>query len=179
MKKISLFFFGMCFIFLLCACTSKEGKQYTVTKNGTHFTVSTENSTISDGTYTYSYTFLGNASEYDATITYPDGSSYRFAYNNGVGSGGGSIDYNKEKYMDGYTLCEILQERAPKKSGEKHVGWSLLFLVIGILGVAFPRALWKLEIGWLVKNGEPSNFALGLYRFGGVLVIILAVVLIF
>lgn len=132
MKKISLFFFGMCFIFLLCACTSKEGKQYTVTKNGTHFTVNTENSTISDGTYTYSY-----------------------------------------------TLCEILQERAPKKSGEKHIGWSVLFLVIGILGVAFPRALWKLEIGWLVKNGEPSGFALGLYRFGGVLVIILAVILLF
>lgn len=179
MKKLQLLFIGILFIFFFCACSSEESKQYMVTRDGIDFTVDTENGTIFDGTYTYEYVFSGNSSEYSATIAYPDGSSYRLDMNNGVGAGGGSDDYDKEKYVDGYLLCKILEERAPKKSAAKNIGLFVFVIAFGILGAAFPRAAWKLEIGWMTKNGEPSDFALKLYRWGGVLLIAAAVVMLF
>lgn len=180
MKKAQLLFVGILFVFFFCACSSEESKQYKVTRDGIDFVINTENNTIFDGTYMYNYVFSGNSSEYSATITYPDGSSYRLEmHGNGAGTGSGSADYDKEKYIDGYLLCRILEEKAPKKPAAKNIGLLLVVLALGIFGAAFPRTAWKLEIGWLTKNGEPSAFALGLYRWGGVLLIAAAVVLLF
>lgn len=177
-KKAYLFFMGILFAFFFCACSSEESRQYTVTRNGIDFTIDTENGTIFDGTYTYDYVFSGNSSEYSAMVTYPNGSSYQLdMYGNGAGTGKGSDDYDKEKYADGYLLCKILGEKAPKKPIAKNVGLLLVVLVFGIFGAAFPRVAWKLEIGWMTKNGEPSDVALGLYRWGGVVLIVVAVAL--
>lgn len=180
MKKPYLFLVGILFIFFFCACTSEESRQYTVTREGMDFVIDTGNNTIFDGINTYGYVFSGNSSEYSAAITYPDGSSYQLdMYGNGAGTGKGSDDYDKEKYVDGYLLCKILEEKAPRKPAVKNIGLLLVVLALGIFGAVFPRVAWKLEVGWLTKNGEPSDFALKLYRWGGLLCIVIAVVLLF
>lgn len=177
MKKTRLLFLGIFFLVFLCACSFGKAGQYTVTKDGMDFIINRDDSTISDGIHTYHYAFSGTSPEYSITITYPDGSRYQFHRSGNSGVGGGSDDYGKEKYTDGYVLCELLSGEAP--SGAANIGLFLLALAIGILYAAFPRTAWKLQIGWLLKNGEPSSFALGLSRFCGVLLIVLAIVIMF
>ena len=56
MKRLSPCFLWMALLLLLAGCSAKETpNNYTVEKYGSLYTVDMENSTISDGTYTYQY----------------------------------------------------------------------------------------------------------------------------
>nr|WP_186324875.1 DUF6199 family natural product biosynthesis protein [Paenibacillus bovis] len=46
---------------------------------------------------------------------------------------------------------------------------------IGLLGAIFPHAVWHLEIGWKLRDAEPSEFALIANRVGGILVAIIGI----
>ena len=56
--------------------------------------------------------------------------------------------------------------------------WSLIIFVIGMLVVAFPKSVWKLECLLNMKRGEPSAEYLRLCRIGGVLLAVVAIVLV-
>lgn len=52
--------------------------------------------------------------------------------------------------------------------------WFLLILA-GLFNVIFPRAAWFLEIGWKIKDSEPSEGALILHRVIGVILCIVGI----
>ncbi|PWW04750.1 hypothetical protein DFQ01_10631 [Paenibacillus cellulosilyticus] len=54
-----------------------------------------------------------------------------------------------------------------------------LFVIIGILNIAFPKVGWYMQYGWQFKNAEPSDAALVMARIGGVIAIIIGLFLIF
>ncbi len=179
MKKRVLFLITMLIAICLCGCSASANTTYTVTKNGTNFSVDTENSTIFDGVNTYQYTFSGTSSTYEVHITYPDSSSYWFKMQNNSGNGGWSDNYDKNRFIDGETLRDILQEKAPEESFPGKAIFIILLLGIGVFNMVSPHTAWYLEYGWRYKNSEPSDLVLGLNRTSGVVAVIAGIALIF
>ena len=186
MKKIYPALLCTLIVVVLCSCSfSKTGRSatYTVTKYGMDYVVDYDKGTISDGTYIYRYELSGGSKGYSINITYPDASTYWWtAQNNGSfssGYGGWSDDYNENRYVDGRTLCDVLEENVPKEKESKNILVILFLFVIGIFNIVSPATAWYLEYGWRYKNAEPSGLALGMNRFGGVIAIIVAVIMIF
>ena len=186
MKKLLSALISVLLALSLCACShtpETESTTYTVNKYGTDYVVDPENGTIFDGTHTYQYSVSGSSSGYDIDITYPDGSTYWWHTQTGgsiiSGSGGWSDDYDETRYVDGRTLCDVIEEDAPRPRHSKNVLLIFILLVLGIFNTAVPQAAWYLEYGWRYKDAEPSDLALGLNRLGGAVAIIAAVILIF
>jgi uncharacterized membrane protein len=50
-----------------------------------------------------------------------------------------------------------------------------IILLIGLFNIFFPRAAWFLEIGWKIKDAEPSETALILNRVVGIIICIIAI----
>ena len=185
MKKLLSAMLCMLLVVSLCACSSKDDAN-TISvagKDGTVYVIDSENGTISDGTYTYQYKISGSSSGYTIDITYPDGSTYWWRTQKSgsfsTGSGGWSDDYDENRYVDGDTLCDVLEADVPEEKESKSVLLIFLFLIVGVFNAAFPYAAWYLEYGWRYKNAEPSDMALGLSRLGGIVAIIIAVIMIF
>jgi hypothetical protein len=53
----------------------------------------------------------------------------------------------------------------------------VLFIIMGAVGVFFPRISWYLGVGWQFKNAEPSTAALISARVGGIFAIIAGIFL--
>lgn len=185
MKRLVIAILSVLFMLSLCSCSSSgagASSAYTVDKYGTSYVVDPEKGTISDGTYIFQYTITGRSNGYEINITYPDGSTYWWSARTSgsvmTGSGGWSDDYDESRYVDGRTLCDVLEEDIPKEKDSKNVLLIFLLFIVGIFNTAAPRAAWYLEYGWRYKNAEPSDLAIGLNRFGGVAALIAAVVMI-
>ena len=178
LQRICVFLLALLLIFALSACQKEELTVYTVTKEGISYTVDRENCTIADGKYTYRYTFEGNASTYNATITYPNGASYWWKGTDFGGYGGNSNGYDENLYTSGEVLTDILTEKAPKapKSFRNILG-GLIFLCFGILFAAKPEVFARRRVYLWVKNAEPSDFAINMYRASGFLMVIVGVVM--
>ena len=184
MKTALMFCLAALLALSMCACSSAgDTSTYTVGE----YVVDRVNCTISDGMYTYQYTFSGDASGYSIDITYPDGSTYwwhRQMDNSGTGSssGGWSDDYDEGRYVSGDTLREILVAGAPRASKERSPGMTLfgiVMLVGGLFNTISPQTAWYLSDGWKFKDAEPSDAALGLTRVGGAACILIGAILIF
>ena len=169
----------------LCACLPAEsGAQYTVTRDGVDYAVDWEAGTISDGTYTYPFTFSGSASGYNIKITYPNGSTYSWNMETsngwGFGGGGGSEDYDPERYAPGDVLCDILEEGAPserRSSNPVLVPVGIILAGVGLFNVLSPRTSWYLSAGWKFKDAEPSEAAVGIAQVGGVFAVVVGVIM--
>jgi hypothetical protein len=57
--------------------------------------------------------------------------------------------------------------------------FGVIFIVIGILNIAFPTAGWYMRYGWQFKNAEPSDAALIMSRIGGVIAIVIGLFITF
>lgn len=57
--------------------------------------------------------------------------------------------------------------------------FGFIFIIIGILNIAFPKVGWYMQYGWQFKNAEPSDAALIMARVGGVVAIIVGLFLMF
>lgn len=172
MKKI-LFVLITITMFLLSACGKKA--IYTVTYGEEEFVVDTVNSEISHKDEVYKYQVNGNSYR----ITYPDNSTYWWTQQGNAGYGGWSDDYQEEKYVSGGDLVDILMEKYEAPSGQKNILVIIVLFLIGIWNVVSPYSSWYFSYGWRYKNAEPSDLALGIGRFSGIIVIIIAFLLIF
>ena len=169
----------------LSACAKRQSSAtapYTVERpGGTVYTVTPADAntgTITDGTYTYSYRYEPSGSSYEVIFTYPDGESYTWKESGNFGSGMTSEGFDSEKYPSGMTLQSLLKSgHANEQSGKKNIGLALLLLIIGGINTAWPQAAWYLDIGWKVKDAEPSEDALIWSRGVGVVVLIIAVIM--
>lgn len=186
----ALFILAAVFVLSFSACAKRQtqsvhtpysaawdGKVYTVTP------IDNDKGTISDGTNTYSYRYEADGSGYSVTFTYPDGETYKCS-DSGTGaaftSGASSLEFDYDEYPDGMTLKHLL-EQAPSAKSEKrstkNVGLIFFLLVIGGINTAWPQAAWYLDVGWKVKDAEPSEAALTWNRGVGVVVLIIAVIM--
>ena len=192
-KRISIFLLTALLILGLCACAEKKTQSalepYTTGWDGTVYTVTPIDNykgTITDGTYTYSYRYDTSGSSYGVTFTYPDGETYRCTQNGSTSSGAAfssgsaSLDFDFDKYPDGMTLKRVL-ERSPsaksEKKSTKNVGLILVLLFVGGINTACPQLTWHLDVGWKVKDAEPSEAALAWNRIVGVVLLLIAVVM--
>lgn len=54
--------------------------------------------------------------------------------------------------------------------------WLIVLFLLGLVAVIWPDKLWKLEHFLTVKNGEPSDFYLGISRTIGAFFMIAAII---
>ena len=163
-----------------CAANSNTPATYTVEHEGVTYQVDTQAGTLSDGAHTYGYTFSGDSRSYSVEILYPDGSSYWFRMDTGVGQGGWSDDYDDSRYTDGDTLCEVLRQKAPAPRRDAPPIVIILVMVpIGLFSLLAQQTAWQLEYGWRFKDAEPSDTALAFQRIGGAVVLVVAFILFF
>lgn len=55
--------------------------------------------------------------------------------------------------------------------------FGLIFIAIGIVNIAFPKASWYMKYGWQFKNAEPTEAALIMSRIGGVLAVVIGLII--
>ena len=187
-KRVSIFVLAALLILGLCACAEKTETDsyapYTVEYNHTVYTVTPADGmtgTISDGTDTYSYQYEPRVGGYRVKFTYPDGETYTWTDDGISMSGTTSPGFDFEKYPDGWTLSDILLQSSSGKNArktEKNVGLILLLLIVGIINTAWPQATWYLDVGWKVKDAEPSEGAIMYGRVIGIVLLIIAVIMI-
>lgn len=53
----------------------------------------------------------------------------------------------------------------------------VIFIVLGILNLLYPRAGWYMQYGWRFKNAEPSNASLVMGRISGIIGIAIGIFL--
>ena len=192
-KRISIFLLTALLILGLCACAEKKTQSalepYTTGWDGAVYTITPIDAykgTISDGTNTYSYRYDTSGTGYSVTFTYPDGETYRCTQNGSTSSGAAfssgsaSLDFDFDKYPDGMTLQRVLEQSPSakrEKKSTKNVGLILVLLFVGSINTAFPQAAWHLDVGWKVKDAEPSEAALAWNRIVGVVLLLIAVVM--
>ncbi|MFR1260479.1 MAG: DUF6199 family natural product biosynthesis protein [Oscillospiraceae bacterium] len=192
-KRISIFLLTALLILGLCACAEKKTQSalepYTTGWDGTVYTVTPIDNykgTITDGTNTYSYRYDAAGSSYSVTFTYPDGETYRCTQNGSTSSGAAfssgsaSLDFDFDKYPDGMTLQRVLERSPAAKHEEKSTkswGIILFLLFVGSINTACPQLTWHLDVGWKVKDAEPSEAALAWNRIVGVVLLLIAVVM--
>ena len=176
MKRVWVVVLALLMAVMLFGC-GKENTVFTVNRNDVTYRVDTEKKTISDGTYTYNYSFTGDASTYDVTIRYPNRSSYWFSKNGNIGHGGWSDDYVETAYASGGVLVDIIEETAQEPVNIGKIFGGILVIAIGIFNAAAPETAWYLERGWWYKNAVPSDMALAFTRGTGIVAVILGVIL--
>lgn len=179
----------------LSACAKKQTataslEPYTTGWDGAVYTITPIDAykgTISDGTNTYSYRYDTSGSSYGVTFTYPDGETYRCTQNGSTSSGAAfssgsaSLDFDFDKYPDGMTLDRVLKRSPAAKHEEKSTkswGIILFLLFVGGINTACPQLTWHLDVGWKVKDAEPSEAALTWNRGIGVVLLIIAGIMI-
>ena len=179
----------------LSACAKKQTataslEPYTTGWDGAVYTITPIDAykgTISDGTNTYSYRYDTSGSSYGVTFTYPDGETYRCTQNGSTSSGAAfssgsaSLDFDFDKYPDGMTLQRVLERSPAAKHEEKSTkswGIILFLLFVGSINTACPQLTWYLDVGWKVKDGEPSEAALAWNRGTGIVMLVIAGIMI-
>ena len=175
MKRINLYVLILMLLLSLCACG--KGDVYDVSLDEGTFTVDRVNETITHEGVSYQYDLWKLADGVKIDLTYPDGSTYSWTRMKNMGYGGGSSDYDENRYVDADTLLDVLEEEmtALQKGAQstKFVGLGLISLPIGLFCCFAPRAAWWLEHGWWIKDGEPTDFALAVTKIsGGVAILI-------
>ena len=179
----------------LSACAKKQTataslEPYTTGWDGAVYTITPIDAykgTISDGTNTYSYRYDTSGSSYGVTFTYPDGETYRCTQNGSTSSGAAfssgsaSLDFDFDKYPDGMTLDRVLKRSPAAKHEEKSTkswGIILFLLFVGSINTACPQLTWHLDVGWKVKDAEPSEAALAWSRGTGIVMLVIAGIMI-
>lgn len=56
---------------------------------------------------------------------------------------------------------------------------AIIVLIFGFINIFSPKTGWWLEIGWRIKDAEPSHAALIMNRVSGVFMIIIASIIIY
>lgn len=177
---------AMVMLLNLSAC-AKQTESYTVPytierSDGTVYTITPSDDTagtISDGTYTYSYRYSSAGNGYRVTFTYPDGETYTWVENGSSGRGEASLDFDFEKYPSGMVLKGLLRKVRTTQADASTKSWGLIFflLFVGAINTVWPRGVWYLDIGWKVKDAEPSESALAWSRGTGIVLLIVALIM--
>lgn len=175
-NKMILYILMVVIIFLV-ACNSNVTREsiYSTSYQNKEYIINTENQTISDNNDTYKYEINNN----QIKIIYPNNATYWRQYQNNMEVGGWSNNYDESKYVAGDVLIDVLSYESSNTGEVKNIFLIILLFIIGIWNVASPRSSWYISYGWRFKDAEPSDIALWVTKFGGIVAIIVSLVLIF
>lgn len=177
MKRIGLYLLTLMMLLSLCACG--KGDVYDVYLDEGIFTVDTVNETITHEGISYPYDLREYGSGVMIDLTYPDGSTYTWTRTMNIGYGGGSDDYDENRYIDADILLDVLEEETSVRREDRSGKFILLGLIavpIGLFYFFAPKTVWWLEHCWWVKDGEPTDFALAMTKFGGIILILVGLI---
>ncbi|MDG5787244.1 hypothetical protein QA612_07040 [Evansella sp. AB-P1] len=126
--------------------------------------------------------FRGEGDSYRYEVTFESGETYFHERRGNITTGGGSSP--SESYQ---ILGEEAIEQFEKMHGNPTEGNTIisgnplgvLVILLGAIGLFFPYVLWYLEIGWKLKDAEPSDFFLLLNRIIGVVIIFVGIFMLF
>ena len=183
MKKIFALLLALMLLILPACASNTPTEPYTVEKDYKVFTVDPEAGTITEGNNVYEYKISGDSDSYSISITYPNKATYSWSQNGMHGSGSASHNYDRNAYVPGETLVNIVEDEVDSASS---VGGGvgifilvLVFAIVGLVGVLSPETAWHLNRGWMYKNAEPSDAALTMHRISGALLLVTAAVVLF
>src|SRR5690606_27510871 len=99
---------------------------------------------------------------------------YFYEFSGNMGHGGGSLELTNEEMIlaeEAIEKYEQLNGNATATSNSSSGGpIGIILMLIGLLLAVFPYGAWYLEIGWRLKDAEPSDLALIVNRVGGILI---------
>lgn len=177
--KRRLFGLLVVLMLLLSACgTQPEPSAATVEYDGKSFQVDTEKGTVTCGEDVYQVSVSAGGSSRTTTITYPNGGTYYWTDTGNGGHGGWDEGYDPQRYVSGDVLLRVLEQVSPaarERKGNPVAG--ILCILLGAVNLAFPQLVWYLKHGWVYKDAEPSQAAIGFTRVAGAVVVIAGIVL--
>lgn len=89
----------------------------------------------------------------------------------------GMTDGVKRGYYEGEYDYERVERMETLRETIAWIAKLVLIAAVGIVGIAAPKALWWVVIGWQIKDAEPSDAALVIYRIIGAILLIVSAVL--
>ena len=181
MKRIVAVLLSILMLASVSACSANQNPEsYTTTVDGITYEVDTENCRIFDGENSYDYVIEGNADDYILKITYPDNSEYSVEVHNAgdTTSSSATNNYVGDDNADGETLCRVLSKVTSSLNPSKNVLLIVLLFIVGLISIIKPNVLWYCSYGWMIKDAEPSDIAMTIYRVMGVVLIVVGVALI-
>lgn len=129
---------------------------------------------LSNGeTVRVSYREQHNGYEYE--VMFENGRSYFYKRSGNSSSAGGSLELTDEEWKwaeEAISKYEQINGAASISNNSSSNPIGLVLILLGILGAIFPQAAWYMEIGWKVRNTEPSELALIANRVGGIVIAI-------
>jgi|SRR5690606_11779511 len=117
--------------------------------------------------------FEPRSNGYRYEVEFENGNKYFYEKSEDAGYGGGY-----ELTSEEISLAKEAINKYEQKNGDATSYSSISFgnplgiviFLFGLLAVLFPQAAWYLEIGWKLRDAEPSELALIANRVGGILV---------
>ena len=165
-----------------CARENTPEPDYFTTVDGQDIRISFDAGTRSEGTissehgdYRFAYHADGSFS-----VVYPNG--YQYSQKTLNGASGSSWNYAESPselgYIEGFVLEWAVRDAiTPATNRTRGVSplVSIGLLGFGLFCILAPKSLWWISRGWMYKNVEPSDLILGVYRVGGILAVLFAV----
>lgn len=167
---------------LLTGCQKKAPDNYIVIHNGRTLSVNTIARTVTDGDDVYSYSVQEGTTSTVMEITYPNGKTMTVSQNkaSGMGNSSGELTVEEaERYLSEWTIFDAVQEATTERY-KFHLGYFLLGILIagaGVFLILDPETAIYWRHMWWFKDAEPTDFAIGMTRFSGVISAICGVVM--
>jgi hypothetical protein len=121
---------------------------------------------------------------YRYEVEFPNGKTYYWEQTGNIGAGGGSPRLTPQEMFDADKAIEYYEQqygeaRAQDESSSGKKIFGFLFVLCGLFGAISPRTAWYLEIGWQLRDAEPTELALILNRIIGIAFCIVGLVILF
>lgn len=179
--KYRLFALILVLAVVLSGCQGKAPDNYIVIHNGRTLSVNTIARTVTDGDDVYSYSVQEGTTSTVMEITYPNGKHMTVYQNYGShGNSAGSLNAEEaERYLSEWTIFDAVQEATTERY-KFHLGYFLLGILIagaGVFLILDPETAIYWRHMWWFKDAEPTDFAIGMTRFSGVISAICGIVM--
>ncbi|MBB5171952.1 DUF6199 family natural product biosynthesis protein [Texcoconibacillus texcoconensis] len=127
--------------------------------------------------------FEDRSNGYKYEVRFANGREYFWEQSGNTGRGGGSMALTDEEMdlaqqaIDEYEQIYGDPTTSNNQSSGNPVG--IIFILGGLFSAFFPHAAWYLQIGWKLKDTDPSELALIANRVGGGIVAIIGLFTLF
>ncbi|WP_223701774.1 DUF6199 family natural product biosynthesis protein [Sutcliffiella deserti] len=116
--------------------------------------------------------FEDRSNGYRYEVEFENGHTYFYEKSGNTGHGGGSLELTSEEMSLGEEAIERYEQidgDAITSNSSSGNPLGIVIILFGLLGAVFPKVAWYLEIGWKLRDAEPSELALIANRVGGIL----------
>ncbi len=127
--------------------------------------------------------YLVSGTSRNFSVRFPDGRTLRRSHRNGSSTGsaepGTPTDFDDWDRVDGLGIIVFgVPESIADEGSNRNVFIGLLCVVAGLLSTANPRLAFVLDLGWRLRDGEPSEAYLVITRIAGIAIMLVGVFLI-